>query len=135
MMLSPRVPATYAWGVMLYALITGFCYSAFTATVLETIGRGGKAASAQYSLFVAAGNAAIAYVVIVDTRFHKAHGVEGVLGSDATLNVLGVIVLGLVFWKLGTMKSWRHTTIVEPEPPPEAAELPKAIATIRDPDQ
>ena len=135
MMLSPRVPATYAWGVMLYALITGFCYSAFTATVLETIGRGGKAASAQYALFVAAGNAAIAYVGVVDTRFHQQHGVEGVVGSDAGLNVLGVIVLGIVFWRLGTMKKWRHVMIAEPAPAPEEPELPKATATLRDPDQ
>jgi hypothetical protein len=116
---------------MLYALITGFCYSAFTATVLETIGKGGKAASAQYALFVAAGNAAIAYVGVVDTRFHKAHGVEGVVGSDAGLNVLGVVVLGLVFWKLGTMKTWRHVKPIEVDPPPDN-ELPKATASIRD---
>lgn len=108
MMVSPRTEETYAWGVMLYALITGFCYSAFTATVLETIGKGGKAASAQYALFVAAGNAAIAYVGVADTRFHDSHGVEGVVGSDAGLNILGVVVLGLVFWKLGAIKSWRH---------------------------
>ena len=138
MMLSPRSPATYAWGVMLYALITGFCYSAFTATVLETIGKGGKAASAQYALFVAAGNAAIAYVGVIDTRFHKAHGVEGVVGSDAGLNVIGVVVLGIVFWRLGLMardKWWKHVMIVEPEPAPDDVVLPKATATIRDADQ
>lgn len=105
MMVSPRTEVTYAWGVMLYALITGLCYSAFTATVLETIGKGGKAASAQYALFVAAGNAAIAYTLKVDSAFHKAHGVEGVVASDAGLNVLGVVVLAIVFWRLGAWSS------------------------------
>ena len=124
MALSPRTDITYAWGVMTYALITGFCYSAFTATVLETIGKGGKAASAQYALFVAAGDAAIAYVGVVDTRFHTAHGVEGVVGADAGLNVLGVVVLGFVFWRLGVIKSWRH--VKEADPPPPPAELPEA---------
>ncbi len=101
MMVSPRTELTYEWGVMLYALITGFCYAAFTAAVLDTIGEGGKAAATQYSLFVAAGNAAIAYVGFADTRFNDRYGVEGVIASDAGLNILGVIVLGIVFWKLG----------------------------------
>ena len=97
-MLDPRV-------------ITGFCYSAFTATVLETIGQGGKAASTQYALFVAAGNVAIAYVGFVDSRFggHQIlpNGedrpvVGHVIASDATLNLIGVAILGIVFWKLGS---------------------------------
>ncbi|MGN6110299.1 MAG: MFS transporter [Kofleriaceae bacterium] len=108
MALSPRAPETYVWGVMTYALITGFCYSAFTATVLETIGGEGRAAATQYSLFTAAGNAAINYVGLVDTRFHEAHGVEGVVASDAALNLIGVAVLALVFWRLGSFGKWRH---------------------------
>ena len=54
MAIAPHNDDTYLYGVMTYALVTGFCYSAFTATVLETIGEGGKAASTQYALFVAA---------------------------------------------------------------------------------
>lgn len=110
MAIMPRTDDTYLWGVMTYALVTGFCYSAFTATVLETIGEGGKAASTQYAMFVAAGNAAIAYVGFVDSRFgiteKGADGkdlpnVTGVIQSDATLNIIGVVVLSFVFWKLG----------------------------------
>jgi MFS family permease len=108
MALSPRTELTYAVGVTTYALITGLCYSAFTSTVLETIGKGDKAAATKYSLFVAAGNLAILYVGFVDTRFDAAHGVEGVIGSDATLNIAGVVVLGLVFWRLGAFGKWRH---------------------------
>lgn len=108
MALSPRAPETYVFGVMTYALITGFCYAAFTATVLETIGETTEAGATQYSLFTAAGNAAIAYVGLVDTRFHEAHGVEGVVASDATLNLVGVAILALVFWRLGAFGRWRH---------------------------
>ena len=104
MALSPRTEITFIWGVLSYSLITGFCYAAFYATVLETIGKGGRAAATKYSLFVAAGNAAIAYVGLVDTRFHENHGVEGVVGSDAALNLAGVVVLGIVFWSLGLFK-------------------------------
>ncbi|MDB4959325.1 MAG: major facilitator superfamily 1 [Myxococcales bacterium] len=121
MALAPHDADTYLWGVMTYALITGFCYSAFTAVVLETIGQGGKAASTQYALFVAAGNIAIAYVGFVDTRFgghepltglqrwrgYLAHVptrplVEHVIAADASLNLIGVAILAVVFWKLGS---------------------------------
>jgi MFS transporter, PAT family, beta-lactamase induction signal transducer AmpG len=136
MALSPRTEETYAIGVMTYALITGFCYSAFTATVLETIGKAGKSAATQYSLFVAAGNLAILYVGLVDTRFSDDYGVEGVITSDAALNMAGVAILAVVFWRLGSFGKWRHP-VEKPEPvspasPPPAPELPAAIARITD---
>lgn len=135
MVLSPRSDMTYLWGVTTYALITGFCYSAFTATVLETVGKGGEAASTKYALFVAAGNAAIAYVGLADTRFHDRYGVEGVVGSDAGLNILGVVVLGGIFAYLGYFKSLRHTPEMPPGPAAAAppAELPTA-RVVRTPD-
>lgn len=108
MALSPRTEVTYVVGVAIYLLVTGFCYSTFTATVLETIGTGGRAASTQYSLFVAAGNAAIGYVGLIDTRFEEHYGVEGVIASDAALNLLGVAILGLAFWRLGSFGKSRH---------------------------
>jgi MFS family permease len=132
MAMSPRTELTYAVGVATYALITGFCYSAFTATVLETIGKGGKAAATQYSMFVAAGNLAILYVGLVDSRFDARHGVEGVITSDATLNIAGVVILALVFWRLGSFGKWRHPA--EPGPAPAAVELPAAVARTVDRD-
>jgi PAT family beta-lactamase induction signal transducer AmpG len=129
MMLSPRNEVTFAWGVMTYLLVTGFCYSAFTATVLETIGKGGQAASTQYSLFVAAGNAAIAYVGLIDTRFHAKHGVEGVIASDAALNLAGVLILGIVFWRMGVFAKRRLTGANDEAQPPA---LPIARVVDRD---
>jgi len=142
MALSPRTEWTYAIGVMTYALITGFCYSSFTATVLETIGKAGKSAGTQFSLFIAAGNLAILYVGLVDTRFSDDYGVEGVITSDAALNIAGVAILAVVFWRLGSFGKWRHP-VAPPEPtspasqtspasPPTAVELPAAIARITD---
>ena len=113
MALSPRVELTYLAGVLVYALITGFCYSAFTATVLETIGTSDSAAGTKYSLYVAAGNLAIAYVGLIDTQFESKHGVEGVIGSDAALNIFGVVALAVAFWRLGAFGKWRHPA--EPE--------------------
>jgi MFS family permease len=136
MAVSPTRELTYVAGVATYALITGFCYSAFTSTVLETIGTGRKAAATQYSLFVAAGNTAITYVGFVDTRFANAYGVNGVIASDAALNLLGVVVLAIVFWRLGSFGKWRHPKQPsEPAPASEpAAELPTATAQITERD-
>jgi len=110
MAISPPTQLTFIVGALTYALVTGFCYAAFTATVLETIGTGSKSASTRYSLFTAAGNAAIAYTGLVDTRFEKHHGVAGVVGSDAVLNIAGVVVLGFVFWRLGSFGKTKHVT-------------------------
>ncbi|MCX5745014.1 MAG: MFS transporter [Proteobacteria bacterium] len=104
MALAPVVEVTYVWGVICYALFTGICYSAFTAMVLETIGVGGIAAATQYTLFMAAGNTAINYVGFIDSRFDKAYGVQGVTAADAALNAIGVLVIGLVFWRTGSFK-------------------------------
>lgn len=117
----PHTPLTYTYGATAYNLITGLCYSAFTATVLETIGEGGKAAGTQYALFVSAGNAAIAYVTLIDTRFVHAYGhnwwrmsfgIDDVWHADAALNLVGVVILGLAFWKLGAFGKRRVSTPV-----------------------
>jgi MFS family permease len=102
MAIAPKDPTAFAVGATVYNLVTGFCFSAFTATVLETIGTAGKAASTQYALFVSAGNAAIAYTGVIDTQFKDSHGIGGVLTADAVLNLLGVAILGLAFWRLGS---------------------------------
>ncbi len=97
-----HTPTSYAIGVTVYNLVTGFCYAAFTATVLETIGKAGKAASTQYALFVSAGNLAITYVGKIDTHFKEHHGISGVFASDALLNTAGVVILAIAFWRLGS---------------------------------
>ena len=96
MALSPLTPNTYAVGVTFYLLISGLCYAAFSAVVLEAIGKAGPAASTQYTLFTSAGNFAIMYVGWIDTRFHHTYGPRGLLGVDAGANVLGIILLSVM---------------------------------------
>ena len=105
MALSARDDVTYAWGVCPYFLISGFGYAAYSATVLETIGDAGKTASTQYALFNSAANIAISWVGFVDTRFSP---VEHVFAADGVLNLAGVAILGVVFWRLGAFGKWRH---------------------------
>lgn len=101
MAVSPHTDVTYAIGATSYNLVAGFAYSAFTATVLETIGEGGKAAGTQYALFLSVGNAAIGYVGLIDSRFERPFSFDLVLRSDAILNLVGVIILGFAFTRLG----------------------------------
>jgi MFS family permease len=108
MAVSPRTATTYVAGVATYALVTGFCFAAFTAYVLETIGKSDRTAATKYSLFTAASNFAITYVGWIDTRFNDTHGVEGVVASDAALNLIGAVILGLVFWRTRSFGKWRH---------------------------
>ena len=58
----------------------------------------------------------------VDTRFNNSYGVSGVIASDAALNIGGVILLALVFWRLGSFGHRRRSQPV----------LPQAIARDRE---
>jgi MFS transporter, PAT family, beta-lactamase induction signal transducer AmpG len=122
MAMAPRVELTYIVGVAIYNLITGLSYSVFTAFVLETIGDGGKSAATRYTMYVSAANFAITYVGWIDTRFKEDYGVEGVIASDALLEVVGVVILGLVFWKLRSFGTRRRSRPV----------LPQVVARDRD---
>ena len=101
---APLSPTTYIVGVSAYLFVTGFCYAAFSAAVLETIGKGGAAASTQYALMVSCGNLAINYVGLIDTRFDKGFGPRGLLGVDALLNMVGVVALFFLFRAFGGFK-------------------------------
>ncbi len=113
MMVAPLEPNTYAFGVSAYLFIAGLCYASFSAVVLEAIGKAGRNAGTQYTLFTAAGNAAIAYTGLIDTRFHKQHGVRGLLAVDAGLNLVGVLILGVLIMTLFRKR--------QSEPPAQAA--------------
>jgi MFS family permease len=114
MMVAPLEPKTYAVGVCAYLFVSGFCYAAFSAMVLEAIGQAGTAASTQYTLFTSAGNAAIAYTGWLDTRFHKKWGPAGLLGMDAALNIGGILVL---FLMISFVYGWKR----RPTPPVQAS--------------
>lgn len=109
---APLTPNTYIIGSLAYLFVTGFCYAAFTAVVLEIIGNAGASASTQYVLFTAAGNLAISYVVKLEgygyTWWEKTYGqataARGALYSDAALNMIGVVILMILIFmfKIGT---------------------------------
>jgi PAT family beta-lactamase induction signal transducer AmpG len=108
--LQAQTPIVYIVGISAYQLVTGICFSAFTATVLETIGHGDAAAATKYTLCTAAGNVAIAYTNLGDTQAyaHYHNAAPALFGSDAVLNIAGVLALGFVFWRLRSFGASKH---------------------------
>jgi len=103
---APRTEAAYVAGTLVYSLVAGLCFAAFTAVVLEIIGEVDRSAATQYTLFDAAGNLATSYLAWMDGHGYelfkaRGHaGSSGLLLTDAGMNVAGVIGLGLMMWLL-----------------------------------
>lgn len=101
---APQTPLTYIVGTLAYSLVAGLCFAAFTAVVLEIIGKVDRSAATQYTLFDAAGNLATSYLAWLDGHGYdlfKAQGrpgASGLLLTDAGMNIAGVIGLGLMMW-------------------------------------
>jgi MFS transporter, PAT family, beta-lactamase induction signal transducer AmpG len=101
---APRTPLTYIAGTLLYSLVAGLCFAAFTAVVLEIIGEVDRSAATQYTLFDAAGNLATSYLAWLDGHGYdwfkqrQLPGPSGLLGVDAAMNLAGVVALMLMMW-------------------------------------
>lgn len=96
MAFAPLNPTVYICGVMIYLLIAGLAYAAFSAVVYEIVGSAGSIASTLYSVFPAAGNQAITYMLLLDGQAGKLWGTRGLLLADAGLNIIGVFILVLL---------------------------------------
>jgi len=96
MALGKATPLTYTGGYAGYALSAGIAYAAFTALVLEVLGKGRRAAGTAYSLLGSSGNFPISYMTWVDGAAYKRAGARGLMGADALANGIGALLL-LVF--------------------------------------
>jgi hypothetical protein len=74
----------------LYALITGLTYAGFTAFVLEAMGTG--AAATKYNVFASLSNTPIYYMTLIDGRAHTRWGAAGMLNTEATFCLLGMVL-------------------------------------------
>ena len=100
MALLPRNPAMFVLWSSVYAFITGFTYAAFSAFVLEAIGRG--AAATKYSALASLSNVPIYYMTNVDGWAHDLWGSNGMLFTEAVLGVVGAVIfvaLTKILWR------------------------------------
>lgn len=91
---APRTEAMYVVFTLLYALIQGLTYAGFTAVTLEAIGLG--AAATKFNLYASLSNMPIAYMTVMDGWAYARWGAGGMLGTEAVIGVVGVIVFGVV---------------------------------------
>jgi MFS transporter, PAT family, beta-lactamase induction signal transducer AmpG len=112
LLFGPHKSIPFAFGVLLYTLVAGICYSAFQALALELVGADNPVASTQYSLFLAASNAAIVYMTWIDGRAYKYLGVKGLFAVDAGASILA----GFVFLFLLREKFASPVIATKPEP-------------------
>jgi len=89
----PHTPVSFAVSVLLYNLIAGMSYAAFTALALELIGTGNPVASTQMGLFTMIGNAAISYMTWFDGLGYHAYGVTGLLAVDGCASLIAAVPL------------------------------------------
>ena len=106
MAVGPANAFTYTGGYTGYSLAAGFAYAAFTALVLEVLGKRPHAAGSAYSLLVASGNVPIAYMTWVDGVAYKHASVKGLMGADAFANGAGGVIL-LLFARFAARR-WLH---------------------------
>lgn len=92
-------PSVYYFGTVLYLVTTGFGYARFTALVMDVLGHGEHGASTRYSLFLAAGNLPIAYVLWLDGQGYHRFGTHGLFGVDAAGNLF-VFAIVAAWWLL-----------------------------------
>jgi MFS transporter, PAT family, beta-lactamase induction signal transducer AmpG len=91
MWLAPRTPWAYVVFSLLYGFFNGLAFAAFSAFVLETIGRG--AAATKYTIFASLANLAITYMTHADRHGLARWGPGGALLTDAVLTFAGIVVL------------------------------------------
>lgn len=94
MAMAPRSPAMFIVWVSLYTFTSGLCYAAFSAFVLEVIGKG--AAATKYNAFASLSNVPIYYMTNLDGWAHDRWNSAGMFFTESGLAVvssLGFLLL------------------------------------------
>jgi len=90
MAISPATVTMYVGYSLAYAFVTGLCYAAFSALVLETIGSGH--AATKYNGFASLSNAPIWYMGLVLAWAQTKWGSSGMLFAESVFGVVGIVV-------------------------------------------
>jgi len=92
MALSPRTPSMFVVFTLSYAVITGACYAAYSAVVLEAIGHG--AAATKFNLMASIANVPVLLMTQGDGWLHDKGGANWMLYGEAAAGVLAVLFFG-----------------------------------------
>ena len=89
MALLPRTEAMYVLWASVYAFTSGLAYAAFTAFVLEAIGKG--AAATKYNALASLSNLPIYYMTNLDGWAHDRWSSTGMFFTESALGVAGAV--------------------------------------------
>jgi PAT family beta-lactamase induction signal transducer AmpG len=120
MAFCPHTQLWYIVWTLAYAFANGFAYAAFSAFVLEVIGKG--AAGTKYNLYAGVSNIPIYSMVIIDGWANTRWGPTGTLVIEAVCTGIGVIVFfalkALTYSRLkagdGNNDETMGTVVIEP---------------------
>ena len=110
MAIAPRTQSSYIVFTSLYSLITGLTYAGFSAFVLEAMGLG--AAATKYNIFAALSNMPIYYMTMIDGSAHDRWGASGMLFTEATLCLTGLVLFGAI-WAWATRRQAVGSRVTE----------------------
>jgi len=105
MALAPMSPATFLIGTAGYALTLGVCYAAFMSLAFQLVGKATTASSTRFTLFMAASDVPIVYMLRLDGLAHARLGVRGMLATDSLSNLIFAGLLMTVFAALKLRRS------------------------------
>lgn len=106
MVYAPRTPMVFVVTTLIYGAILAMCYSAYSAVVLETIGKG--AAATKFNLMSSVSNVPVAIMPIVDGNLHDKGGSNLMFFGEAGLSVAAALLFGLV---LLITRRWRRAPV------------------------
>jgi PAT family beta-lactamase induction signal transducer AmpG len=91
--LGPSTSFTYAAGYSAYSFTNGFAYAAYSALILEVLGKRPRAAATGYSLMNSSGNVPLIYMTWLDGVGYRYGGAHGLMAMDAAASGLGGVIL------------------------------------------
>jgi len=99
MAVAPANPATYMIFSLAYALVTGFCYAAFSGFVFDAIGAGN--AATKYNGFASLSNTPIWYMGLLLAAAEILLGPKNMLLTESACGVLGILgfATALLLWR------------------------------------
>jgi PAT family beta-lactamase induction signal transducer AmpG len=100
----PRTPTVWIVTSLIYTALVAACYAAYSATVLEVIGRG--AAATKFNLMASVSNVPVAFMPIVDSQLHDRHGTNAMFYGEAVLSVAAALLFAAV------VVAWRPRKVV-----------------------
>jgi MFS transporter, PAT family, beta-lactamase induction signal transducer AmpG len=90
----PRTAAVWVGASVLYQALVAACYAAYSAVVLEVIGRG--AAATKFNLMASVANVPVTVMPLVDGVLHDRYGTNAMFYGEAALSVAAAVIFGLV---------------------------------------